>query len=297
MLLEVAHLGVRVPGGHAIGEQHFANHLSPATHPGMAIHGERTHLASTMALDAFLLQDGRDVVVGDSGRIEYVDFAALHRVALHFNRLARHDRIEHFAQVKLGGLGLLGAVVEAIIQRAPIDDLPLLWGDHQNLAGAFEAQAARDDLRGIHEGRQRHTELFKLLGHILPGVLRIGVDHQELDALIPVGAGDAPQLGIALAGDGTSVALNVKNDRFLIGVAIEFVGVATMIRQPEVLGLGGRSRLGSQGRKQRDSRSETERGQPASHTELGKGVDKQHGSLSCGLDWFYRTSIRLFQQT
>src|SRR5207302_4256434 len=143
-----------VPGRHASIHEHFAHHGGPSLDLVVAVHRPGSDAAGLVAGHAFFRQYGhhlfrvRDVllVVQTDATPYGGGRCQTHRstVAWGFNGVTQ--------KVLLGSL-LRELVVEAIIRRSPVDDLPGSGVDEQRLAGAIDVQVLGDQLGLVLQDR------------------------------------------------------------------------------------------------------------------------------------------------
>lgn len=151
------------------------------------------------------------------------------------------------------GVGLLAAVVQPVVQRTAVGDLPGLGVDHEELGRAGDAKLLADQLVGVLQDRDVDPVLGLLLGDGLHAVLHGGVHHQELDALALVLRLKGLQRGAEVAHDGAAVGVADKHDNLGVG-PIELVAHVLGVGQHEVVDGGGRRRLRRLDRRDRCAR-------------------------------------------
>ena len=212
-----------------------------------------------MADHAVLLQDGRHVgdVVDLRGLLitgGKVDEAADGVPFCHLDgsALTADQRLDGVGGVVLAGLGALAfIVVDAVIERPPVGDLPGLGVYHQHLGSAHQPKGFADELRLVVKNGDVDVPFGSLLLDGGAVVLQVGVEHVELDALLPVLVAQRLVVVERIAHDGAAIALHHDDHRRSVPVVVELVGSALMVEQHEVVHAGGLRLSDNKGQGQR----------------------------------------------
>ena len=279
--LPVADLRVGVPGRHAPGAHHFANHWREALNHGVAGHRPGPDAAGPVADRALFLQQGRDGVGVADGRViglarREVD-QATHGIAF---CLADFAAGQHGGQrilcVAFAGLFFLSLVVEPVIQGTAVHDLPGARLDDQHLAGPDQFQGFADQLRGVVQDRHVDAPFPGFCRDAGTLVLEVGVEHGKAHALGLELVAQRLEVGDGVAHDRAAVAVHHQRDGLVVAV-VQLLSLAGVVEQYEIIDA---LRLGRQGLKREQQRREQRAGQAAGQASAASGLS---GGLGRGV--------------
>ena len=168
-----------------------------------------------------------------------VDEAAFRALVLDGGDLAGEHGVEGVAQVVFGGGSFLSFVGQAVVDGAAVDQVPAVGIDHEHFGGPRESERLPDQLRLVDQDRVRDVPRVGFAGDGLAAVLQVGVDHQEPYAALRVRIADRPVVRQRVAYDRAAVALHDQHDGARVGVVVQFVCVAPVVEQREVVDTRG----------------------------------------------------------
>ena len=237
---ELADVGVGIPRRHAAREQDLLDHRGHALDLLVAGHRPRPDVAGAVAGHALVDQDGHDVLhvrdrrgVGAIAAVEVDDAAAGGGPGLGHG-LAVEELVERCLEITLRRLGLLRALDELVVDRAAVEDGPVLRADGDHLGRALHAEMPHDALGIVLEHRQVPEAQFAgLAGHRFGVVGRARVDEQQLHAAMAEAILERPDLWCALPRDRATVGGEEEDHCVALGTP-QFMHPSALVEQREV---------------------------------------------------------------
>ena len=109
--------------------------------------------------------------------------------------------------------------------------------ENENLCRPRHAERLADELFAVHQDGNFEAIFLGLLRDLRPVILQLRVQHEELDALIGKALLQIVQILAGIAHDRAAIALCHDHDGLGIAVVIEFVRLAFVVREAEIVGV------------------------------------------------------------
>jgi hypothetical protein len=172
--------------------------------------------------------------------------------------LAGEELFEGDGEVMGAGFGEFGTFDKLIIDGALINDALVIETDDDDFGCPFDAEGEGNELAWVPEvGEVADTQIHDLAEGIAKGVVGVGVDDPELDALRAEPMGEFVEFRGAFTSDGATDAGEEEDDGLALG-AIQFDVPTLEVEQGEI---GDRAWGGAGGGHQTEV-GEEQRGEP-----------------------------------